>query len=216
MLAGDPFHPSRVDFEKGMSTAPAFALALMAANAAVYAWEVRSGALATKESIIAAGAIYGERIFAGEGWRLVTGMFLHGGLGHLVGNCVALYILGLAAQRAWGTARALLIYFAAGLFASLCSALLQPMPAVGASGAIFGLSGALVVFFYRHSGSFYLRSRRIGAALLGWAVFNLAMGAFTPYVDNWAHLGGLAAGLAAGLLMPSALFERKPDEASVQ
>jgi rhomboid protease GluP len=85
------------------------------------------------------------------------------------------------------------------------------MPAVGASGAIFGLAGAIIVFFYRYSGSFYLRSRRIGSALLGWALLELTLGALTPYVDNWAHLGGLAAGMAAGLLTPSDMFE-KPAE----
>jgi rhomboid protease GluP len=211
MLAGDPFHPARLDFEKGMSSAPAFALALIAANAAAFVWELSNGALRSKAGIIAAGAIYGPRVFAGEGWRLVTGMFLHGGFGHLAGNCLALYILGLAAQRAWGTGRALLIYFASGIFASLCSAFLTPMPAVGASGAIFGLAGAIIVFFYRYSGSFYLRSRRIGSALLGWALLELTLGALTPYVDNWAHLGGLAAGMAAGLLTPSDMFE-KPAE----
>ena len=206
MLAEDPFHPLRIDFEKGMSALPAFALALIAANVLVYIWEVSVGALKSKEAIIAAGAIYGEKVLAGQSWRLVTGMFLHGSTSHLVGNCVALYILGLASQRAWGVYRALVIYFTTGLAASFLSALSQPMPAVGASGAIFGLSGAIIVFFYRYSGSFYLRSRRIGSALLGWAIFDFTMGAVTPYVDHWAHLGELLAGVVAGFLLPSALF----------
>ena len=216
MLAEDPFKPARVDFEKGMSAAPVFALALIAVNVLAFVWEMGVGALESREAIIAAGAIYGQKVLAGEGWRLITGMFLHGGKGHLIGNCVALYILGLAAQRAWGTGRALMVYFATGIFASLCSAVLQPMPAVGASGAIFGVMGAVIVFFYRYSGSLFMRSRRIGSALLGWAVLELTLGAFTPYVDNWAHLGGLAAGILAGFLTPSAMFERPAaQEASV-
>lgn len=207
MLAEDPFHPSRLDFEKGMSTAPLFALVLIGANVLVYSWEVATGALQSKESIIAAGAIYGEKVLAGQTWRLFTGMFLHAGAGHLVGNCLAIYVLGLASQRAWGAYRSLCIYFTTGLAASLLSAVSQPKPAVGASGAIFGLSGAIIVFFSRHSGSFHMRSRRIGSALLGWGLYSFAMGYLTPYVDNWAHLGGLVAGIIAGFVFPSVLFE---------
>jgi rhomboid protease GluP len=208
MLAEDPFHPARVDFEKGMSAAPVFALALIAANVLAYGWEMSVGALKSRESIIAAGAIYGEKVLAGQGWRLITGMFLHGGLAHLLGNCAALYVLGLASERAWGRSRSLFIYFGSGIAASFASAIMQPMPAVGASGAIFGLMGAVIVFFYRYSGSFYVRDRRIGSALLGWGLFQLCMGMLTPYVDNWAHMGGLAAGIIFGLTLPAGLFER--------
>jgi len=215
MLAEDPFHPSKIDFEKGMSAAPAFAIALIAANALAFGWELAVGALKSREAIIAAGAIYADKVFNGQSWRLVTGMFLHGGFGHLIGNCVALYLLGLASERAWGRGRALFIYFASGLAASFVSAWMQPKPAVGASGAIFGLLGAAVVFFYRYSGSFYVRDRRIGAGLLGWGIFQLSLGLLTPYVDNWAHFAGLAAGALLGLTLPSALFERQPEKASV-
>jgi len=78
---------------------------------------------------------------------------------------------------------------------------------VGASGAIFGLLGAAVVFFYRYSGSLHLRDRRIGAALLAWGAFQLIMGVLTPYVDNWAHFGGLGAGIIFGFTLPAGLFE---------
>jgi rhomboid protease GluP len=207
MLAEDPFHPSRVDFEKGMSAAPVFAMFLIAANIIIFAWEIRTGALKSSAAIIAAGAIYGEKVFAGQSWRLATGMFLHGGYGHLIGNCLALYVLGLASERAWGRMRALFIYFFSGLTASFISAFMQPKPAVGASGAIFGLLGAAVVFFYRYSGSLHLRDRRIGAALLAWGAFQLIMGVLTPYVDNWAHFGGLGAGIIFGFTLPAGLFE---------
>ncbi|MCM2266265.1 MAG: rhomboid family intramembrane serine protease [Elusimicrobiales bacterium] len=206
MLAEDPFRPGPVDFEKDMSVAPAFALALIGANVLAFAWELRSGALQSPEAIVAAGAIYRDKVFGGQAWRLVTGMFLHGGYAHLIGNCVALYVLGLAAQRAWGRSRALLIYFAGGAAASFVSALAQTRPAVGASGAIFALMGAVVVFFFRNRGALLARSRRIGAGLLGWGLFQLALGLLSPYVDNWAHFGGLAAGAALGLVLPAALL----------
>lgn len=208
MLAEDPFHPTKVDFERGMSAAPVFALALIAANVLAFGWELKVGALKSSAAIIAAGAIYGEKVFSGQSWRLVTGMFLHGGLGHLIGNCLALYVLGLASERAWGRLRALFIYFLSGLTASFISALMQPKPAVGASGAIFGLLGAAIIFFYRYRGSFHVRDRRIGAALLGWGAFQLIMGVLTPYVDNWAHFGGLGAGIVLGLTLQAGLFEK--------
>ena len=210
MLAEDPFHPSRIDFERGMPAAPFFAIALIAANALAFGWELSVGALKSREAIIAAGAVYGEKVFSGQSWRLATGMFLHAGFGHLIGNCLALYLLGMASARAWGSGRALLIYFVSGLGCSLLSAFMQPRPAVGASGAIFGLLGAIVVFFYRYSGSLHARDRRIGAGLLGWGLLQLSLGLLSPIVDNWGHLGGLAAGAAMGLLLPSALFEERP------
>ena len=206
MLAEDPFHPSRVDFERGMSAAPVFAITLISVNVLAFAWELKVGALKSSAAIIAAGAIYGEKVFAGQSWRLATGMFLHGGFGHLLGNCAALYMLGLPSERAWGRMRALFIYFFSGLTASFVSAFMQPRPAVGASGAIFGLFGAAVVFFYRYSGSLHLRDRRIGAGLFAWGAFQLAMGVLTPYVDNWAHFGGLGAGIVLGFSLPSGLF----------
>ncbi len=208
MATEDPFHPSRIDFEKDMSAAPVFALVLIAANIIAFGWELSTGALKSTEAIIAAGAIYGEKIFSGQFWRLATGMFLHGGFGHLIGNCLALYVLGLVSERAWGRARALFIYFLSGLAASFTSALMQPRPAVGASGAIFGLMGAAIVFFYLYRGSFQMRDRRIGSALLGWGALQLTLGALTPYVDNWAHFGGLAAGVFLGFTLQTGLFKK--------
>jgi rhomboid protease GluP len=196
MLAEDPFRLTRVDFEKDMSAAPLFALALIVVNIAVFAWELYAGALNSREAVIAAGAVYGERVFAGESWRLATGMFLHAGFSHLIGNCLVLYVLGLASEQAWGRLRALQVYFISGLGSSLLTALMQPKPSVGASGAIFGLMGAAIVFFFRHHRYLHPRARRIGAALLGWGLFQLSLGLLSPIVDNWGHLGGLLTGAA--------------------
>ena len=210
MLAGDPFNPPVIDFEKGLSAAPVFALVLIAVNIAAFGWELGVGALKSREAVIAAGAIYGPKVFGGESWRLATGMFLHAGFGHLIGNCLAIYVLGMTAEQAWGRLRSLGIYFVSGLAASFASAFLEPRPSVGASGAIFGLMGAAVVFFRRHGGSFYPRNRRIGNALLGWGLLQLVLGSLSPIVDNWAHFGGLAAGAVFGFTMESRLFQKRP------
>jgi rhomboid protease GluP len=210
MLAGDPFTLTQVDFEKDMSAAPLFALALIAVNIIVFGWELSVGALKSREAVIAAGAVLGDRVFAGESWRLGTGMFLHAGFSHLIGNCLVLYVLGLASEQAWGRLRALQIYFFAGLSSSLFTAFMQPKPSVGASGAIFGLLGAIVVFFFRHKARLRARDSRIGGVLLAWGGMQLGLGLLSPIVDNWAHLGGLLAGAAFGLFLPSRLFVRPP------
>lgn len=208
MLSDDPFHPSVVDFEAGITAAPFFAISLIAANALVFFWELRTGALKSTAAIIAAGALVSERTFNGELWRLVTCMFLHASWGHLIGNCISLYILALAVEQAWGSSRASLIYMVSGLAGSIVSATMKPGPSVGASGAIFGLMGAAVVFFFRYKESFRPRDLRIGKVLLGWGVYQVIMGILTPYVDNCAHLGGLAGGMLCGCLLPPSLFDR--------
>jgi membrane associated rhomboid family serine protease len=78
---------------------------------------------------------------------------------------------------------------------------------VGASGAIFGLAGALIVLFWRYKGRLHLRDRRIGAVLAIWAVYQLALGFLSPAIDNFAHLGGLLGGAVVGLLLRPAVLE---------
>lgn len=211
MLADDPFRPKRIDFEKGISSAPAFAIGLIIANVLVFAWEVKTSLVSGKAAVIAAGAIHGDKIVAGQSWRLATGMFMHASLGHLFGNCLALYLVGMAAEQAWGRGRSLAIYFGSGLAASLASAFLQPKLSVGASGAVFGMMGAVSVFFFRYGNSFYARNRRVGNFLIGWALLQLWLGSMDSRVDNWAHLAGFIAGGAIGAYLPSLLFEdRQP------
>src|SRR2546426_1017071 len=79
---------TRVDFERGMRTAPPLILMLIAANVALFGWELAAGALASRESIVEAGALVRDRGLAGEWWRLVSATFPHPGWDHLLGNCL--------------------------------------------------------------------------------------------------------------------------------
>ena len=209
MLAADPFRPAHVDFEKGMSQAPAFALGLIAVNAAAYVWELKTGALSDVHTVIASGAIYGAKVFGGQSWRLLTGMFLHASLGHLLGNCLALYMVGLAAEQAWGRWRSLLIYLLSGLAAGFASAFMETRPSIGASGAVFGLLGAVMAFFFRYGNSFYARNRRVGNFLIAWGLLQLWLGGMDRHVDNWAHLGGFLSGAVIGYYAPTRFFRRR-------
>jgi rhomboid protease GluP len=204
MLATPPPRPDgRVDFESGMSYAPRVTLVLIIANILVFAWELATGALASKESIIAAGALSRDAVLQGEIWRLVTPMFLHGDEDHLIGNCIALYVMGMALEHAVGTTRMLSLYLASGVAGACASMALSEGPSVGASGAIFGVMAAVAVVLYRHQDRFYLREKRTSVVVAAWALFTVATGLLSPYVDNAAHVGGFLCGaLVARYLEP--------------
>jgi rhomboid protease GluP len=188
----------RIDFERGMSPAPIIAIGLIVLNGAIFFVTLSLGFLQSKSTVLAAGALSQELVFQGEVWRLVTAMFLHGGLDHLAGNAVGLFILGMAAEHAYGKMGMARVYFLGGLVGSVFSALINPGPSVGASGAIFGLLGAMIVFFHKYRAWFHLRDKRIGNVLLMWAAYSVGTAYFIPFIDNAAHLGGLVGGAAVG------------------
>ena len=86
----DDVDGGRVDFEDGMTYAPAATLALIAVMVAVFAWEVSTLAFSSQKTIVAAGALVRARVLDGEFWRIGSATFLHGGLDHLIGNCISL------------------------------------------------------------------------------------------------------------------------------
>jgi rhomboid protease GluP len=149
------------------------------------------------------GAINSTIAFRGEWWRLLAAMFLHVGLLHLLLNTWALFQLGYLFEMIFGTGRFLLTYFAAGLIASYASFLnISPFGlSAGASGAIFGILGALIVALrrspvWRHEPW----ARGLIRQLMGWAAINIFIGFTFPAIDNAAHLGGFIAGIALGFL----------------
>jgi rhomboid protease GluP len=191
----------RVDFERGMSYWPIVTVVLIIANIIFYTRQVINGALEDTESIIAAGALSRAHILDGEIWRLVSAMFLHGSIDHLIGNCIALYILGMACEHGFGMLRMLLIYFIAGLGGSILSVAMNPGPSIGASGAIFGIMGAVICFFFRYRNVIHLRDKRVGTVLAIWAVYQIGMGFLFPQIDNFAHIGGFVVGAATVLVI---------------
>jgi rhomboid protease GluP len=168
-------------------------------------------------------AINGDAVFGGgEYWRLLTAMFLHGNgtvqgtLLHLMLNLLALFQLGKLYEAMFGTRRFLLVYFCTGLLASLASALLNRGWSVGASGAIFGIVGAFI-FSVRRSPRFRQErfARSIVNQLVFWTVANLLIGFQIPQIDMSAHLGGLAAGLLLGAILPHPALPPPPPAQAV-
>lgn len=150
-----------------------------------------------------------QRILAGEWWRLLTVALVHGSLLHLFFNAYALYNLGGLTERLYGRVRYLVLLVVGTAAATAASVAWTPAPAVGASGGIFALVGALGVLGLSRSALPEAIRRRLLRDMAWIAALNLALGATIPYVDNAAHVGGLVAGLAlGGLLGPAAEVRR--------
>jgi rhomboid protease GluP len=149
------------------------------------------------------GANVGVLTFSGEWWRLLTNVFVHGGLLHIAFNMWCLWNLGALCESLYGRWTYASIYLICGLGASLASAAWHPfVPSVGASGAIFGLAGALIAAF--KLGEFSLPRSALSGTLrsLGaFVVYNLIFGAVIPVIDNTAHIGGLVTGVIVGALI---------------
>jgi rhomboid protease GluP len=202
----------RVDFERRMGRVPPVTIALLVLLAAIFVAELRLGALASKESIIAMGALARERVVAGEYWRLLTAPWLHGGTEHLIGNGIALYILGMVCEAAFGPVQFVVLYVLSGLAGSLVSVLMSAGPSVGASGAIFGLQGAAIVLLRRERARLLVRDRRVGFVLLIWAIYTIAGGLTDPFIDNGAHIGGALGGALVALRLHPVVLSPLPAE----
>lgn len=202
----------RVDFERRMRRLPPITLALVAVLTAVFVVEVALEILDSPEAFLLAGALSRDAVLAGEWWRIVTAIFLHGGVEHLVGNAVALFVLGMVCEHAFGRVQFVFLFVMTGIAGSAISMLTSPGPSVGASGAIFGLQGAAIVLFRRHRDRLLVRDRRIGIVLVVWALYTIAQGVLTPYVDNGAHLGGVLGGLLLARRLHPVVLEPPPDE----
>lgn len=179
--------------------------ALLAANVTVWLLMVVNGVDALfpgAVELLGWGANYPPLTRGGEWWRLLSSVFVHAGLIHLAFNSYALLLAGRTVERVFGHAGYLLLYLFAGLTGSAASTIFSGAVSVGASGAIFGVFGALLAFLLRR------RSLIPGAVFKGlrslvltFVLFNVAFGFAMPGIDNAAHLGGLAGGFVAGLLL---------------
>ncbi len=153
--------------------------------------------------LIVWGANVGALTLSGEWWRLLTNVFVHGGLIHIAFNMWCLWNLGQLCESLYGRWTYAAIYLICGLGASLASAAWHPyVPSVGASGAIFGLAGALITAL--KLGEFSVPRSALSGTLrsLGaFVVYNLIFGFVLPGVDNTAHIGGLITGLIVGALI---------------
>ena len=178
---------------------------LFGANIAVFlAMVLTSGSLEfTGEITHRFGSNFGPDTLTGQWWRLFTYMFLHGGAMHIFFNMWCLWDLGRLCESLYGRWTYAAIYLITGVSGGLASIGWNPfVNSVGASGAIFGLAGALIASFYL--GEFSLPRIAISGTLRSlviFAVFNLVIGQFIGGIDNGCHIGGLVSGLILGALI---------------
>jgi rhomboid protease GluP len=193
---------------------------LVAINVAVWLLQVATGVAPlhpASTTLIAWGGNVPLLTLTGDTWRMVTAMFLHGGLVHLALNMLALAFTGTRTEDEFGTARMLVIYAVGGVLAA-CATILwnewRATPAssiglltvsVGASGAIMAQFGALLVALVVVPPRFVPlppeKRPGVDRGLIQVVVINVALGFIVPHVDQAAHIGGLLGGMAVGALL---------------
>jgi rhomboid protease GluP len=200
---------SRIDVIKSW---PPVTTALVAINAAVFVTMLLGGVSVTEPTtaqLLKWGANFGPRSLGSQPWRLLTSNYVHIGIIHIALNMWCLWNLGLLAENIFDPWTYVLAYTACGLAGSLASLWWHPLVmGAGASGAIFGLAGALIAALYLGRLPISKPAMRgTLKSLLAFAGYNLFFGAVGARIDNSAHIGGLVAGLAVGAALARKLTE---------
>jgi rhomboid protease GluP len=160
---------------------------------------------------LAWGANFGPATQDGQWWRLASAMFLHFGALHLALNMWSLWDAGQFVERMYGHIRFACIYIASGLSGNFVSLVFQGNSAVsgGASGAIFGIYGALLVFLWRERAALSLREFRwLFWGALGFASATIVLGFVMPGIDNSAHIGGFVTGILTSVVLAQSITAR--------
>jgi rhomboid protease GluP len=184
--------------------------ALIAVNVLVFLWELSTGDTGDGRVLVRDGGLYGPYVAAGQWWRIFTAAFLHAGWLHIATNMFALYQVGTFVELLYGRVRMSIIYVVAIIGSGIAVYYFSyDAPTVGASGAIFGLFGALAAAGLRLGKT----GRDLVQQSAGIIVLNLILGfAVFRFVSNAAHIGGLVAGALFGF----ALFRMPGHLAAVQ
>src|SRR5947199_9184949 len=192
---------------------PRFTYIFLAINIVIFLLMSLAGGTTSEETLMAFGVKSNAQIDQDQLWRFVTPIFIHIGLLHLFFNSYALWIVGPQVEKLYGSTRFVILYVVTGVAGVFGSYFYHPQSiSAGASGAIFGLFGVLLVFGIRYRRSippFFKRA--VGTGVLPVIVINLIIGFTIPGIDNSAHLGGLIAGAVLAGIVP---FQRPGDETS--
>jgi len=171
---------------------------LIALNAAIYLiTAVQGGGLnAPGGALFNKWLLFGPFVAHGDWWRLVTTMFLHASIVHIGFNMVALYFIGTPVEQYLGSTRYIGLYFVSGLAGSAGALLQTPGVTVGASGAIFGILGAMLIIEWQVTG-------RLAGQAATWIVINFVLMFAIPGISWGGHLGGLIGGILVTLAYAS-------------
>lgn len=164
---------------------------LIGLNAVVYLITVVQGAglNAPGGALFEKWALFGPLVHQGQWWRLITAAFLHANLIHIGSNMLALWWLGAPVERYLGPGRYVALYLVSGLAGSAGALVVDPLAVtVGASGAIFGIMGALLILEWQQTG-------RLGGNAAALIAINLVISFAIPGISIGGHIGGLIAGI---------------------
>ncbi len=203
MLVKEDIAPDGIfDIEDHLIKFPVITTSLILINIIVFFWEIATNALDSSQGLINAGAMHKASILQGEYTRFITAMFLHADILHLFGNMIMLYISGIIVESFYKTNQTIVIYFLSGIAGCLLSFLLSPsqLPSVGASGAIFGLIGANIVFFLQNKNVINNINKRVSTVFILFAIFSILTGLSSEMIDNYGHVGGFLGGAIFCLL----------------
>ena len=198
---GEPANPLWIETKKKQWISAGVTYFIIGLNILIFLLMSVAGGSTNQDILIRFGAKVNTLVKDGQVWRLITSAFIHIGILHLGFNMYALWTLGPLAEEIFGHWRFLTIYLLSAVGGATASYLFSPDLSAGASGAIFGLLGALLANSWRHR---QLWHNGLGLNLLVVIGVNLFFGLIQPGIDNYAHLGGLLVGL-----LNSLLFSRK-------
>ncbi|MBV8257959.1 MAG: rhomboid family intramembrane serine protease [Actinobacteria bacterium] len=167
---------------------------LIAINVGMYLLTaIQSHSTTPTGSIVDKFLLYGPYVHDGQWWRLITSMFLHASILHIAFNMFALYAIGTPVEQYLGRARYIGLYFVSGLAGSAGALLQTPTtPVLGASGAIFGILGAMLIIEWQVTG-------RLAGNAMTWIVINLGISIAVPNISWGGHVGGLIGGILVTL-----------------
>jgi membrane associated rhomboid family serine protease len=205
----EPVLKERAEFDSVLSTLTPQAhmtTALIGANTLMFLVGVMLGGgvmIPNPDALIKLGTDFTPYTLDGQWWRLLTSTFIHFGLLHVALNMWALYMFGRMTERIFGSIRFLAIYLLSGIAASVASLLWHPVVnGAGASGAIFGVLGALLAFFVKKGGGAPPSVvRNLRTSTLVFVAYSLLNGARHFGIDNAAHIGGLCSGFVLGYIL---------------
>lgn len=189
---------------------PLVTVGFFAVNVLVYVILEILGNTENSEFMVRMGAVWPPYVKQGEYWRLFTATFMHFGFEHILNNMLVLICAGPILEKAMGHIKYLCLYLIAGVGGSTLSYVQMTARgkydvSAGASGAIFGIIGALLWIVMIHKGRY---ESLTGKGLLFMIVISLYYGITSVDVDNWAHIGGLAMGFVLAIIL-----YRKPRKA---
>jgi rhomboid protease GluP len=157
------------------------------------------------------GSGFSPATLSGQWWRIVTPIFLHGGIIHFFFNSYVLLQLGPRVEDEYGTERFWVIYLLCGISGSALSQFVRPVNTVGASGALLGMIGLLLVYGWRRGGT---GGQALKSSMLRYGVYIAIFGLLVPGIDNINHLGGFLCGAMLGFIVRPGSY-RSPAERRV-